>query len=372
MAEALPAFYIPEFHDLETIKKIPYTQLGSTGLTVSKLALGCGPLGCGTVIDINSNQVISGHDEAVQTIIKAIKSGINYIDTAPIYGGGRSEVVLGHALRLVPRSSYILATKVGRTPKCTFDYTRQGVIDSFNSSLRKLGVSYIDIIQVHDVEFAPSIDIIVNETLPTLDTLRKTGKVGFIGVTGYPLSTLKEVIGRSKIKIDLVLTYCRQTLFDQELQNYLPYFRSKNFGNNGLGVINAAVHGMGLLVGSQQNLPSWHPSEDQVRLFCSDATNLCVQQNVDIARLVLYEAIYGSDTVKVDMTLVGMNSREVLRKNLDVLINRIDTKEKEVLLKVKEHMEGLKERNWEGVELANYKKNPNEFNEGLYKLHSTS
>lgn len=372
MTSTLPSFFIPGFHDEDKVKRISYGKLGSTDLVVSKLALGCGPLGSGISIDTDTNQIISGHEEAVQTVIQSIKSGINYIDTAPIYGGGRSEIVLGEALKNVPRNSYILATKVGRTSKCTFDYTTEGVLKSFNSSLTKLGVEHIDIVQVHDVEFAPSIDTIVYEALPTLGALRKAGKIDFIGVTGYSLTMLKEIIERSKVKIDLVLSYCRQTLFDQELQVYLPFFRSRDFGANGLGVINAAVHGMGLLVGGPMDLPEWHPSKDQVRLFCSAAATLCNRQNVDIARIAMYEAIYGPDCVDIDMTLVGMNSRKVLAKNLDVLINGISEKEKEVLEEVKHYMKGLKETNWENVELDKYKKNPEEFNKKLYELHSTA
>lgn len=372
MATTLPPFFINGFHDEEKCKKIPYCQLGSTGLIVSKLAFGCGPLGSGVKVDPDTNRIISGHEEAIRGLTEAIKSGINYIDTAPIYGGGRSEIVLGQALKNIPRSSYVLATKVGRTSKCTFDYTPEGVIRSFNSSLAKLGVEYIDVIQVHDVEFAPSIDTIIYETLPTLGALRKAGKVGYIGVTGYPLTILKEIIERSKVEIDLVLSYCRQTLFDQELQVYLPFFRSRDFGENGLGVINAAVHGMGLLVGGQMNLPEWHPSKEQVRLFCSAATTLCDEHGVDIARLALYEAVNSIDCVDIDMALVGMNSREVLAKNLDVLINGISEKEKEVLEEVKDYMKGLKENNWENVEIDKFKNNPDEFNKKLYELHSTA
>lgn len=368
MATTLPPFFVPGFHDENTVSRIPYTKLGSTGLIVSKLGFGCGSLGSGSRVNRETNEVISGHEEAVESVISAIKSGINYIDTAPLYCAGRSEIVLGHAVKQVPRSCFVLATKVGRTSNCTFDYTSQGVINSFQSSLCKLGVNYIDVIQVHDVEFAPSVDVIVNETLPTLDALKKEGKVGLIGVTGYPLSTLKEVIQRSTVKIDLVLSYCRQTLFDQELQSYLPFFRS-----TGLGVINAAVHGMGLLVGgSGIDLPEWHPSKEQVRSFSSSATVLCNQQGVDIARLALFEAIHGLGTSDIDTTLVGMSTRDVVMKNLHVLINGINEKEKTVLNQVKEYMKGLTERNWEGVELERVKKNPNEFNEKLYQLHSTS
>lgn len=74
-----------------------------------------------------------------------------------------------------------------------------------DESLKLLGLDYVDIIQVHDCEFAPNIDIILNETLPALEKVKKAGKAKFIGVTGYPLAVLDEIIKKSTVKIDLVL-----------------------------------------------------------------------------------------------------------------------------------------------------------------------
>lgn len=79
--------------------------------------------------------------------------------------------------------------------------------------------------QAHDIEFAPSLDIVVNEALPVLEEAVKKGKARFIGVTGYPVSTLKECIERSKVKIDIVLSYARLSMLDNTLKQYLPYFQ---------------------------------------------------------------------------------------------------------------------------------------------------
>ena len=79
------------------------------------------------------------------------------------------------------------------------------LLSSVDESLKLLGLEYVDIIQVHDCEFAPNIDIILNETLPALEKVKKAGKAKFIGVTGYPLAVLDEIIKKSTVKIDLVL-----------------------------------------------------------------------------------------------------------------------------------------------------------------------
>lgn len=85
-------------------------------------------------------------------IQSAIKSGINYIDTAPFYGQGRSEQVLGRALKDVPRQAYYIATKVGRYDfdlEHSFDFTAKRVVEGFKKSLNLLGLDYVDIIQVN-------------------------------------------------------------------------------------------------------------------------------------------------------------------------------------------------------------------------------
>jgi aryl-alcohol dehydrogenase-like predicted oxidoreductase len=79
--------------------------------------------------------------------------------------------------------------------------------------------------QVHDIEFAPSVDIVVNETLPALQSVVEAGKARFIGVTGYPVSVLKEAIERSNTKLDTVLSYTRDTLIDDTLKKFLPFFQ---------------------------------------------------------------------------------------------------------------------------------------------------
>lgn len=90
-------------------------------------------------------------DDAIAMIHKAIKSGINYIDTAPYYGQGRAEEVLGMALKTVPRKAYYIATKVGRYEKDLvnrFDFSAKRTRESVEKSLKLLGIEYVDIIQV--------------------------------------------------------------------------------------------------------------------------------------------------------------------------------------------------------------------------------
>lgn len=143
--------------------------------------------------------------EAIRAIQLAIKSGINYIDTAPYYGQGRSEKIIGKALKGIPREAYYIATKVARYGPGAFgfDFSGAKAKESVDVSLGYLGLDYVDIIQIHDIEFADNLDMVVNDTLPALEEVRAQGKVKFIGVSAYPLNKLKEIISKAPGRFDV-------------------------------------------------------------------------------------------------------------------------------------------------------------------------
>lgn len=103
--------------------------------------------------EIRHVYILRAFDEqhGIETIRQAIRSGINYIDTAPYYGQGRSEQILGKALKGVPREAYYIATKVGRydvAPNKQFDFSYERTMKSVDVSLDYLGLDYVDLIQV--------------------------------------------------------------------------------------------------------------------------------------------------------------------------------------------------------------------------------
>ena len=119
--------------------------LGNTGLTLPKVSFGASSLGeeFGPV-DLN---------EALRVVRTAIDLGMNFIDTSPFYGRGMSEVLLGVALRDVPREDYILGTKLGRFSHEHFDFSAKRVVESVDISLSRMGVDHLDICLCHDIEF---------------------------------------------------------------------------------------------------------------------------------------------------------------------------------------------------------------------------
>ncbi|KAJ9573802.1 hypothetical protein L9F63_008839, partial [Diploptera punctata] len=263
---SLPETFVRGFHDEAAVKKMKYNPLGKTGLQVSHLGFGGAPLG-GTKLLYGEY----GESEAIETVREAVKSGINYIDTAPWYGQGRSEEVLGKALKGIPREAYYIATKVARYDpelRKMCDFSREKTLWSVDNSLKLLGLDYVDVIQIHDIQFAYTPDLVATETLPALQSVVDAGKARFIGITGYPPALLKQVVERSRVNLSLILSYASDTLIDDSLKTYLPFFQSR-----GIGVVNAAGLAMGLL--SNNGIQEWHPAPGNVKKICAEAGKYC-------------------------------------------------------------------------------------------------
>ena len=125
-----------------------YNELGRTGLRLSNLGFGASSLG--------SVFRSIREEEGIEAVFTALDNGINFIDVSPYYGHEKAETVLGKALRQLKRDRYVLSTKVGRYGKDgvnTWDYSAERARSSVYESMERLGVDYIDIINVHDVEF---------------------------------------------------------------------------------------------------------------------------------------------------------------------------------------------------------------------------
>lgn len=243
--------------------------LGRTGLNLPWLSFGASSLGQEfRSVDLN---------EALTSVRVALDLGMNFIDTSPYYGRGMSEVLLGVALRGVPRDSYLLGTKLGRYDATHFDFSAKRVVESVDVSLHRMGVDHLDIILCHDIEFV-EMSQIVEETLPALRKVQQQGKVRFIGVSGYPMKMFRYVLDRTEL--DVVLSYNHYTLQNTQLADLVPYLKSKN-----AGIMNAAPFSARLL--TNQPLPKWHKATPQVRELCRRAADHCAAQGVDIAQLAL-------------------------------------------------------------------------------------
>ncbi|HWL09232.1 MAG TPA: aldo/keto reductase [Planctomicrobium sp.] len=253
-----------------------HRPLGKTGLDLPVLGFGASSLG----------QEFRNVDlgEAVSSVHAALDCEMNFIDTSPFYGRGASEVLLGFALRDVPRDSYILSTKLGRYAPQHFDFSEKRVRESVDVSLERMKVDHIDIMFCHDIEFV-DMQQIVDETIPALRKEQERGTIRFIGVSGYPMSMFKFILDQTDL--DVVLSYNHYTLQNDMFANLLPYLEEK-----GVGAINAAPFSARLLTADP--LPVWHKATPVVRQVCSQAVAHCARKGVDLAKLALQFSVANS------------------------------------------------------------------------------
>ncbi len=159
-----------------------YRTLGRTGLKVSPLCLGAMMFGSFGNTD---------HDDSVRIIHAALDAGINFVDTADVYSFGESEEIVGKALAQTKRHKVVLATKVhgqmGQDPNAQGN-SRRWIMAACENSLRRLGVDYIDIYQIH----RPSPETDIDETLGALTDLVRAGKIRYFGSSTFPAHEIVE------------------------------------------------------------------------------------------------------------------------------------------------------------------------------------
>lgn len=163
-----------------------YTKLGSTGLDVSRLCLGCMTFGSPQA---GSHSWTLGEADARPILAAAVEKGINFFDTANSYSAGTSEEIVGKVLKeLLPRDELVLATKIGLPPSGApgvdtapnrQGLSRKAVMKEIDDSLRRLQTDYVDLYQIHRWDYGTPIE----ETMEALHDVVKTGKARYIGAS---------------------------------------------------------------------------------------------------------------------------------------------------------------------------------------------
>lgn len=305
--------------------------LGKTSLTLPVLSFGASSLGQ----EFRSVSL----EEAMRSVRVALDSGLNFIDTSPFYGRGMSEVLLGIALRDVPRDSYTLCTKLGRYDLAHFDFSARRVAESVDVSLHRLGTDHLDIVLCHDIEFVEMQEI-VEETIPALRKAQEQGKVRCIGFSGYPQKIFRFICDQTEV--DCVLSYNQYTLQNTRFADEtVPYLKAR-----GIGVMNAGPFSARLLTNAP--LPNWLKEPEDVKTAARKAAELCASRDVDIAKLALQFSCANPD---ITTTIAGSANPENIRKWAQWIEEPID---QELLADVLEifrpvknigHMEGLPKNN---------------------------
>lgn len=234
------------------------TELGRTGLRVTRLGIGTGPLG-----------MVHDQDSWQRIIRTAFEAGIRYFDTSPYYGFGNSERRLGEELSKYPRDNYVLSTKVGRllrrdgpvdpfaeafyypqgmpddVDRTIYAYDRDATFRSLDESRERLGIQRIDVVHIHDIiELASGVSHAqeaITDAFPALEELRDAGVISAIGA-GVQVNDLVVQLG-SSCSFDCFLIAGRYTLLDQSAaEEALPLCEEK-----GIAVIIGSPYNTGIL-----------------------------------------------------------------------------------------------------------------------------
>src|SRR5476651_115903 len=269
-------------------------RLGKTDLDLPILSFGASSLGQ----EFRSVKL----DEVMKSVHVALECRLNFIDTSPFYGRGMSEVLLGVALKGVPRDSFTLCTKFGRYDLQHFDFTAKRVAESVDVSLHRLGTDHLDIMLCHDIEFVP-MQQIVDETIPAMRKAQKAGKIRYVGFSGYPMKIFRFICDQTDV--DCVLSYNQYTLQNTRFADEaVPYLKSK-----GVGAMNAGPFSARLLTNAP--LPAWLKEPEEVKAAARKAAEHCASKGVDIAKLALQFCLAHED---ITTTVSGSANPENIRK----------------------------------------------------------
>ncbi len=207
-----------------------YEELGKTGIRVSKIGLGTWQFGAsywgwGKELD---------EETAISIIREGFKLGVNFIDTAEVYGWGESERIVGKALKQLDREEIVLATKI-----LPIRITSSGIIRALRGSLRRLGTSYIDLYQIH----WPNPLFPLRKAMRTLEREIEEGRIRAIGVSNFPLKLMEEA--RSYLsRHDIASNQVEYNLLKRDAEEIVHYCQKE-----GITVIAYSPLAQGLLTG---------------------------------------------------------------------------------------------------------------------------
>lgn len=221
-----------------------YVRLGSSGLKVSRICLGCMSFGSGA-------DWMLPEEPSFAIVRRALDLGINFFDTANVYSLGESEQILGRALKSfgVRRDDVVVATKLfhpmGPGPN-ERGLSRKHVLQAIDDSLRRLGMDYVDLYQIHRFDRETPIE----ETLEALDSLIRAGKVRYVGASSMAAHQFAKMLfsaDRLRVARFVSMQNNYSLLYREEEREMIPLCREE-----GIGLVPYSPIGGGLLAGSRR------------------------------------------------------------------------------------------------------------------------
>ena len=290
--------------DQPTLTRRPF---GRSGLDVTPICLGCAPLG-----NMPETFYPVSEDEALTLLRATFASPINFLDTAAAYGDGESERRIGMALReqggLPP--GYVLATKADRDMQ-TGDFSGEQTKRSIERSLQLLGVDHLQIVWLHDPEYASWEQITAKGgAIEVLQSYKEQGVIGTLGVAGGPIDLMIKYAETGAF--EAVLTHNRYTLVTRSAEPLIAMAFER-----GITVLNAAPYGGGMLAKGPDKLGKFAYREadpalvERVRRI--DA--ICGEHGVPLAAAALQFSLRDS---RITSTVIGMTQPERLAQTIQL------------------------------------------------------
>ncbi len=229
-------------------------KLGNSDLIVSTVGAGTWAMG-GDFFGAIEDQ------KCIDSLCASLDHGVNLIDTAPIYGKGHSEELVGKAIKGKDRSKIVLCTKVGLpfgdhpyagTGRCL---KKEGIMFEIDQSLRRLGTDYIDLYQIH----WPDKNTEIEESMEALLKLQEMGKIRYIGVSNFDVPLLERTLKCGQI----VSTQPQYSLLERDIEaDVLPYCCEKN-----LGVLSYGSLAAGVLTGKFKEVPQAEKGDNRANFY---------------------------------------------------------------------------------------------------------
>ncbi|KAI8365638.1 NADP-dependent oxidoreductase domain-containing protein, partial [Choanephora cucurbitarum] len=273
--------------------KMKYVRFGNTGLRVSQLSLGC--------MSYGSSQWqawVKDEKESLELIGKAYEAGINFFDTADVYSNGESERILGKAIKKfnMPRSRIVVATKVffpltqsnslgvqnhDEDPALMncHGLSRKHIFDAVDASLRRLGLDYIDLYQIHRVDHNTPFE----ETMEALNDLVRSGKVRYIGCSScyaWEFQKMNHIAEKKGWAQFVSMQNCLNLVYREEEREMLPYCKDA-----GIAVIPWSPLARGLLTGKNRKTTRTESDKAIDRFFAKEqeSNNQVIDRVLELA-----------------------------------------------------------------------------------------
>jgi aryl-alcohol dehydrogenase-like predicted oxidoreductase len=222
-----------------------YRHLGNSNLKISTVGLGTWAYGNDTFGKVDDQQ-------SIRAIRAAVDSGINLIDTAPAYGDGHAEKVVGKAIQGI-RDKVVIATKCGTHrdgPKYVRDLSPQRIRTEIENSLKRLDIEQIDLYQIH----WPDPDTPLEESVEELLKLKREGKFKYLAVCNFGVELMQEISEMT----DIISLQPQYSLLKRDIDNkVIPYLLDNNLGSLSYGTL-----GGGILSGKYQERPQFDDEKD--------------------------------------------------------------------------------------------------------------